>query len=351
MKKLVSALLFAAMLIGCLSLAASAAAPRKVNFYMSYQDEGKNFASADKGDQNKTFAPGDTFTVHVYMSENEGTWASKFEIHYDTSVLSLSADDVEYVYDVFTKSEVGVAIPNDEKGLFTYYADYSKLDDDNYRTGEMVALTFHVKDNAINTSKSEMVKMSFPDNGVGWFISTKDYNLEYDVACVNKLTAMVSGSDNTSAPATEKDGLISETNPNKKPPVAVQTDDKGNVNTDAEGNPETYVINDDKNVHVAIVTDDSGNAVTDDSGNFETYYVASNGDPIDPESVDTDTDGNLVTEAKTTTAAAAKDDTKGPGSLASKLIIAGSIAAVVAAAVIIIVVVTKKSKKDSDTEE
>ncbi len=311
MKKIVSLIICAAMLVGVLSLTAFAKDP--------------DMQFSIKGGEGK---PGDTVDVEVYVDKNAGTWAMMFEVCFDNTALKLKdvKNGTVYKDSDFTKA------PLTNPDYYRYYAQLDNPEANNENTGLVLTLTFEVTDRATNGYHD--VWLRFPDNGVGWFFDATDLSKDRTVPADGdvKASVTVSGSDATSEVATDEKGVISDKE-TKEPVTAYVTDDKGELVKNEKGELETYVVPSGKKEDAPhYETDENGDFVRDSDGNLETYYE--------------DAKGNRIEKPEETTAAHPEEDKGNP--TVQKIILCAAIAAVVVAAVIIIIVISGSKKKEKE---
>ncbi len=310
MKKIVSLILCAVMLLGLLTVAAFAKDP--------------DMQFSIKGAEGK---PGDTVDVEVYVDKNAGTWAMMFEVCYDNVALRLKDVKNGSVYkdSDFTKA------PLTQPDYYRYYAQMDNPTENNENTGLVCTVTFEVTERATNGYHN--VWLRFPDNGSGWFFDAKDLDVDRTVPAdgVVKASVTVSGSSAAAEEVTDEKGVISDET-TKAPVTAYVTDTQGEFVKNEKGEIETYVIPGGKAEDVPhYETDADGNYVRDGNGEMVTYYEDSDGNRIEKTPEDAQTTG---TEPEK------KDVSAG----VKKIILIAAIAAVVVAAVIIAVVVTGSKK-------
>lgn len=318
MKKIIATVLCAVMLVSAFCVSSFAAKNPEVIFSM-------------KGGEGQ---PGDTVEIEVYVDKNDGTWCSMFHVCFNSRYFTLlSVENGE----VFKDSEFVKSVLTNN-GYYRYLAENDALDQNNTNTGLIATLTFEISKAAPNGAHD--ITIEFPDNGKGWFIDANDapnFDKKYDVSCAENAKIIVTGSDATESPETEKDGAIKEPEETKKPvgkPVTeAVTNEEGETVYNSDGSVLTEEVTDTDGNIVYYETDGDGEIVTDLGGAEVTF--------VDTTAGTTASASNNQGGASGTTGTS--DGDKG-GLDPKDFILIGAIAAVVIGAVIVIIVLTKPKK-------
>ncbi len=137
-------------------------------------------------------APGDTVEVRVYLTENPGIWAARFDVNFDPDDLTLLdvSNGTVFTNGEFIKSRL------DLDGFYVYYAQLDIYGANNYNEGVILTLAFRINEGA----EDSQVSLSFPNGGAGWFFSGLDPTVDYTVPANGSVSCTVSVTDNTSVP-------------------------------------------------------------------------------------------------------------------------------------------------------
>ncbi len=320
MKKIIASLLCAVMLIGAFAVT-SFARDTEINFSVSTVEG----------------TPGDTVEVEVYLDKNPGTWSAYFNTCFNSRYFTLlSVENGE----VFSDGEFGKSLLTNN-GFYTYYAESANYDKNNTNTGVILTLTFEITKACPNGAHD--ITLEFPDDGEGWFFDATefpDFETVFDVSCTKAGSIIVTGSDATESPETDKGGDIiepSETKPAPGIPVTeAVTNESGETVKNDDGSVMTEEVKDSDGNIIYYETDDKGEVVTDEEGGSVTF-------------VDT-----TATPGGTTGADGNGNDGGEPekNELSPyKIILIAAIAAVVIGAVIVIIVVAKPKKEEKENNE
>lgn len=324
MKRIIAMLLCVVLLCGAFAVTAFAKEEGEVKFSV-------------KGAEGR---PGDLVEVEVYLDENPGFWACEFYTMFDDRYFTLiSVDNGE----VFTDGEFMKSILTN-KGMYEYYAENTSNEDNKYATGLILTLTFEISKAAPNGAHN--IKLEFPKDYNGYFFDATTFDpdsmkfVKYaKPVCTKTGDIIVTGSDATESPDTNKEGDIVEPSETKPAPGIPVTEAVKNEAGET-------VINDDGSVMTKEVKDEDGNVI---------YY-------------ETDKKGEIVTDDKgaevtfvETTQAPSNTSPDGSGQQGGgldkfKIILICAVAAVVIGAVVVIIVLTrpknaKKAEKTEDTKE
>lgn len=283
--------------------------------------------------------PDDTVSFDVYIDKNNGIWSGEICVYYDNRYFSL----VSYENGtIFKNSEVTASpLTAEDKGVgcFTYFAALNNDNSVTEETGLFVRLNFQIL--KVCPNGNHEIKLSFPDNGVGWFIVPKiDDNgnfsaIDKTVSCTNKAYITVSGSEATVDETTDENGFVVTTQEGETTAAPVTdfvTDDSGKLIKNEDGSYETYVVTDKNQVPPKYEYDSDGNPVTDDAGVPVTE---------EPGYVKDTTGAPDTTEVK-------RKETEKRNKIGKVAVIACLAVVAVAAVVIIIVIVKGKGSKPGD---
>ena len=305
MKKIVTSIMAAALLLSMLAVSAFAADDRVT---LSIEGaEGK---------------PGDIVEVHVYMDENPGLWAAAFNVSYNPAYFQLG--DVEngdvFSDSAFTKSVIS---PN---GNYWFYAQYQDDKDETTETGLLLTLRFKILETAPNGAHS--VSLDLRNGGDGWFIKVGPDGEAMDLTINAGSPSQIRVTDSSAtAPATE--------------PVTTNPDGEEETTTEVTGRPATE-----------YVTDEEGYVVRDEDGAPVTQVVTQAVTNAEGETV-YDPDGNVVTEIVTEPIPVTSEDSSNENNgeesqqntrMHTLILIAGIVLLVVAAVIIVIVLYNARKK-------
>ena len=302
MKKIVTSIMAAALLLSMLAVSAFAADDRVT---LSIEGaEGK---------------PGD----NVYMDENPGLWACAFNVVYNPSYFQLGNVENGDVFSdsAFLQSEIAPT------GRYWFYASYSNPDDETTETGLLLTLRFKILETAPNGAHS--VSLDLERGGDGWFIKVGPDGEAMDLTIDAGSPSQIRVTDSAAtAPATEPvttnpDGNEETTEEvTGRPETEYVTDEEGYVVRDEDGAPVTQVV-------TQAVTNEAGETVYDEDGNVVTEIVT---EPI-PE----------TTEAASTEI---NEEEIQQNTRTHTIILIAGISLLVVAAVIIVIVLYNARKKD-----
>lgn len=324
MKKIIATVLCAVMLVSALCVGSFAAKTPEVTFSM-------------KGGEGQ---PGDTVEIEVYVDKNDGTWSSMFHICFNSRYFTLlNVENGE----VFKDSEFVKSVLTNN-GFYRYLAEGDAIDENNTNTGLIATFTFEISKAAPNGAHD--ITIEFPDDGKGWFIDANDapnFDKEYDVSCTENAKIIVTGSDATESPDTNKDGTIKEPVETKKPvgkPVTeAVTNEEGETVYNEDGSVLTEEVTDADGNIVYYETDDDGEVVTDLGGALVTFVDTT----AETTGAANNQGGNNAPGANNGGDGEAKEGLDG-----NDFILIGAIAAVVIGAVIVIIVLTKPKKNSEN---
>lgn len=337
MKKILAVIMCAVLLMGTFAVTAFAAKDK----------EETDVVFSIKGTEGK---PGDIITIEVYLDKNPGTWACKFETHFNERYFTLLSVDNG---DVFTDSEFMKSLLT-KRGKYEYYAEGHDFDVNNYNTGLILTLTFEI--NAETPAGEHDISLYFPDDGYGWFFdgaSLMGEVVHYTVSAKNVATVKVGKadgaavdtdeatkpSDDTTASSGDKDTEANKAPETQKPapglPVyEVVTDENGDVKRDEDGSVVTKHAYDSNGDFLYYETDRDGDVVTDEDGKNVEF--------ADTTGKDEETTKAPDSGADTTTDGAAG------GFSAYKIILIAAVGAVIVGAIIVVIVLTRPKKKDEE---
>lgn len=305
-KKIVTLILAAAMLLSALAVGTFAADDNKVQLSV-------------EGAQGR---PGDIVEVHVYIDENPGLWAAGFDVSYNPAYFQLG--DVENG-DVFSDSAF-MKTPITSIGRYWFYASYENPDEETTKTGLLLTLRFKILETAPNGAHN--ISLNLENGGEGWFIKVGPDREAMDLTVDAGSPSQIRVTDSSAtAPATE----ATTTDPNAGADTTAET--TGRPVTEYVTDEEGYVVRDEDDIPVTQVVTQ---AVTNAEG--ETVY---------------DADGNVVTEIVTETvpvtseAATTEVDEQEKQQETQKrtmILIAGIVLLVVAAVIIVIILYNARKK-------
>ena len=305
-KKIVTLILAAAMLLSALAVGTFAADDNKVQLSV-------------EGAQGR---PGDIVEVHVYIDENPGLWAAGFDVSYNPAYFQLG--DVENG-DVFSDSAFQKSTIT-SIGRYRFYAECRGLDEEATGTGLLLTLRFKILETAPNGAHN--ISLDLENGGEGWFIKVGPDGEAMDLTVDAGSPSQIRVTDSSAtAPATE----ATTTDPNAGADTTAET--TGRPVTEYVTDEEGYVVRDEDDIPVTQVVTQ---AVTNAEG--ETVY---------------DADGNVVTEIVTETvpvtseAATTEVDEQEKQQETQKrtmILIAGIVLLVVAAVIIVIILYNARKK-------
>ncbi len=337
MKKILALIMCAILLVGTLAVTVFAAKEEETDLIFSVKGAEGN--------------PGDIIDIEVYLDKNPGTWACKFETHFNERYFTLLSVDNG---DVFTDSEFMKGLLT-KRGKYEYYAEGHDPNVNNHNTGLILTLTFEINKEA--PAGEHDISIFFPDNGEGWFFDMSNFpeeTIQYTVSCKNVATVKIGKNDgapaDTDASTKPSDETTAagdkETETNKAPetmkpapglPVyEVVTDDEGDVKRDEEGGVVTKHAYDSNGNFLYYETDRDGDVVTDEDGKNVEFADTTGKDEETTKAPDAGSDGS-------------EGDATG-GFSAYKVILIAAVGAVIVGAIIVIIVLTrpKKNEKNSD---